>query len=275
MFGRMAVTGNHAPVIRSDANLVAARQALKIHRDFRDAATIWIAAGIERSQVLGGHAVRTQQRAHRTGTVAAVLTGDRMRGQIFRLRHHYRAAEVRGKPCRVAQMIGVIVRCDDPAERLTGQSRGNVNLPELARCRIAVTAIDLRPSTSITEEPQVDVIERERQGHAQPMNAGRDLAHHAGGGRVGAWIAEDGWQRGVQCRPARTAASGAVFVRRSIVIESLRPVKFAIGEDGLRPGICLVVSWPRIRFRRSDSAQCHRIRIRPPSASPSSRRNSR
>ena len=52
--------------------------------------------------------------------------------------------------------------------------------PERARRRVAVAAVDERVAVALLEQPQVDVIERERQRHPQPEHARRDFARLAG-----------------------------------------------------------------------------------------------
>jgi hypothetical protein len=40
-----------------------------------------------------------------------------------------------------------------------------------------------RPSSSVAQQPQVDVVQREGQGHADPAHAGRELDGGAGRGQ--------------------------------------------------------------------------------------------
>ena len=56
-------------------------------------------------------------------------------------------------------------------------------LDRLTRRRVGEARVDQRPAVPILQHPQVEVIERERQAHAQPVHAGRDAAHGAGRGR--------------------------------------------------------------------------------------------
>jgi hypothetical protein len=73
----------------------------------------------------------------------------------------------------------MVVRDDHPAQRLA-HARGEQPLPQRARRLVAETAVDQRPRRisvlPVLEQPEIDVIERERQRHAQPVNARRDLA---------------------------------------------------------------------------------------------------
>src|SRR3954468_2187687 len=62
---------------------------------------------------------------------------------------------------------------------------GEELLPQGARFRIADARIDDGPrAVVLLEEPQVDVVELERQRHAEPLHAWRDLGARAGHGHV-------------------------------------------------------------------------------------------
>ena len=52
-------------------------------------------------------------------------------------------------------------------------------LPKPARVVGREAAIDDRQAIAVLEQPEIDVIERERQRHAQPMHAGGDFARLA------------------------------------------------------------------------------------------------
>ena len=71
----------------------------------------------------------------------------------------------------------VVAKCDCQRARVAG---------------IAIAAIDLRPAVAVREQPQIDVVEGERQRHAQPADAARDLDDLGGRGRRGVGEFEDG-----------------------------------------------------------------------------------
>src|SRR5439155_19202914 len=68
-------------------------------------------------------------------------------------------------------------------------------LPQRARGVVPDAAVDECPARAsvqfVFEQPEVDVIERKRQRHAQPVHAGRDLQGLAGRRRRGVRILED------------------------------------------------------------------------------------
>jgi hypothetical protein len=72
----------------------------------------------------------------------------------------------------------MIVRDDHPLYRLALENL----LPQRARLRVADPGIDHRPTLVLFSQPQVDVVELERQRHRQPMNAGRHFQRGAGRG---------------------------------------------------------------------------------------------
>ena len=110
--------------------------------------------------------------------VRRALVDDRVRGHELAVRHRHAAAEALRDPRRVAEVIGMAMRGDD-ARRcgLPPQRRARSAAPTaraFARRRSRVST-SVQPRRSL-EQPQVDVVERERQRHAQPQDAGRDGA---------------------------------------------------------------------------------------------------
>ena len=129
--------------------------------------------------------------------VRGALVDDRVRGQELAVRHRHRAAEALRQPRGVAEVVGMAVRGDDARERACRRIVvGEMRLPQRARRRVAVAAVDQRPAVVFLEQPQVDVVERERQRHAQPVNAGRDVDGRARRRRRGERVVEDGGMRG-------------------------------------------------------------------------------
>src|SRR3546814_4814132 len=72
-------------------------------------------------------------------------------------------------------MIGMMVGGDHPRH----PDRGEQRLPDIAADRRVEAGVDdRRPrslSVMVVEQPEVDVIEADRQRHAQPAHAGRDF----------------------------------------------------------------------------------------------------
>ena len=57
---------------------------------------------------------------------------------------------------------------------------GEVPLPQVPRGLRAEAGVDEREAVAVGEDPQVDVVERERQRHADPPHPGGDLEGLAG-----------------------------------------------------------------------------------------------
>ena len=76
-------------------------------------------------------------------------------------------------------MVGVHVGDDHAQHRQAVELVGEHLLPRRHRRRVGDAAIDDRPALDavlpVAQQPQVDVVERERQQHAHPAHARRDL----------------------------------------------------------------------------------------------------
>ena len=130
--------------------------------------------------MLGRKSVGAEQIAGCAGTVAGALVGDRVCGQVFGLRHRYRTLPACGEPSGIPDVVRVVMRGDDAVERGALERGGKVMLPQRAGRDVAVAAIDLRPAILAGAKPQIDVVQRKGQRHAQPQHAGRDFASGTG-----------------------------------------------------------------------------------------------
>ena len=110
-----------------------------------------------------------------------------MRGKVFGGRHPYRRAGVFMQPRGASDMVGMVVRDDDAFDRLALHGFAEVPLPQYVRFRHAIAGVDNGPAWSrivvIFEQPEVDMVERERQGHTNPENPVGDADRFAVGGR--------------------------------------------------------------------------------------------
>src|SRR6185312_3954879 len=86
-----------------------------------------------------------------------------------------------GEPAGQPDMVGVIMRDDEPRHRPVELVRDDM-LPEALDGVAGDAGVDNGPTRAVRDQPQIDVIEREGQRHAQPAHARRDLAPAAGGG---------------------------------------------------------------------------------------------
>ena len=100
------------------------------------------------------------------------------------------------EPAGQTDMVGVHMGDDDTQNRQVFKRRGKNLFPLLARLGAIDAAVDDRPALAylamqiglaITQQPEVDVIEGKRQGHADPLDAGCDFQSL---GRTGQGVAE-------------------------------------------------------------------------------------
>ena len=72
-----------------------------------------------------------------------------------------------------AEVIGVEMGDDDGRDRArSARQAGQRVAPMLARGRVAKSGVDDDAPGAVVQQPQVDVIQREWQRHAQPVHAG-------------------------------------------------------------------------------------------------------
>ena len=71
-------------------------------------------------------------------------------------------------------MIGVEVSDNDPLQGpLLGKVGGEDSLPGLLYVVAGDAGIDGGPAIAVLQKPQIDMVEAERQRHAQPQDSGR------------------------------------------------------------------------------------------------------
>src|SRR5262249_24336200 len=85
---------------------------------------------------------------------------------------------------------------EDPLDRAAAEMRRKDALPQRARIVEADARVDDGPARAVLEQPQVDVVELERQRHAQPVDSGSDRPDVGGRGRFRPRMLE---RHAVQC----------------------------------------------------------------------------
>jgi hypothetical protein len=178
----MAVADDHAPALASRVDRVLAQDAVERRRSHRNAALVVVAAGGELRHVGVGHAMQAEELARVGRSVRRTLLEDRVRSHEFAVGHRDAAAEALGDPRGVAEMVGMAMGRDDARDRLSGERLREVALPQRARVGAAVARVDQRPAVVFLEQPQVDVVERERQRHPQPQDPGATAQRGPGAG---------------------------------------------------------------------------------------------
>jgi hypothetical protein len=176
----MAEERDHLPLASADRKLVAVHHAPVKARDFGHAAPIAVA---------GAHLLRkarevesiAPEEAHAGFAVESRrVVMCRVRRQELRGGHPHRRARFRHEPRGASHVIGVIVRDDDGLHGLAGHQAREVPLPEIPGRLDAESRVDEREALAILEDPQVDVVEGERQRHADPPHALGDAQRLAG-----------------------------------------------------------------------------------------------
>ena len=73
---------------------------------------------------------------------------------------------------------------DDTRERPAVERLGEHALPQGARLLEPDARVDDRPSRTVVEEPEIDVVEAERERHAEPLDAREHVDGRARSGRL-------------------------------------------------------------------------------------------
>ena len=182
VLGRVAVAHDHAPGAAADRERVAFHHAAVHDREIGHRTTYTDCRGFtQRRQALAGEAVPLEMggRARRSNTRRPRRARRGPSGSRPATSRAARRTERSASPhCRRGP--------DADGSRRRGSRARPPKKPSKMRCqspRVVVgreAAIDDRQAIAVLEEPEIDVIERERQRHAQPMDAGRNFARLAG-----------------------------------------------------------------------------------------------
>ena len=151
--------------------------------------------GISVMHVLNGFLVR---QAVTAAKIAGVLQARRIgavggfgRCQILCRTDPKRDLPTRTQPVGQAEVVGVHVGGDHPQNGPPLKRRGKQGFPMGACVRIVDAAIHHCPALDaielICQQPQIDVVEFKRQGHAQPAHA---RGHLQGGAHTGQVVAQ-------------------------------------------------------------------------------------
>ncbi len=208
VLGRVAVAGQALPIVAPGGPRAADRQQAAVHqapvgrRHLRHHAGVVAGAGAD--QLERGRVDQPVRRHEGRGGFAAGpvvgATAQARGGEIGRAHPQPaieglaggrgRSAPALGEPVREADMVGVHVRRDDAQHRHAARLGREDLFPGLAGPFVGDAAIDHGPARRrfakavdlVAQQPQVDVVQRERQRHAQPAHAGGDLDAVAGFG---------------------------------------------------------------------------------------------
>ena len=184
MLRAMAVASDDAPRLAADVDHVAIGDALVAIRHFRhrfaEAAEADLVT-IERVFIPAGGAVEFHALFRR---LAAGVGHEHAAGDVFEPAHPERGVELAADPTGETHVVGMHVRADHACDRLAFERCVEDGAPVLARFFHGDAGIDDGPAVAIFDEPEIDPFERERQRHAYPMHARRNLARDASLGRI-------------------------------------------------------------------------------------------
>ena len=183
----MAVADDRAPPVFSNQHIVSVDDAAIGVREFRHQLGVAVAAARHRLRPLVIEPVLVEHREHGLGGIAGRALAHRVRRQVFPLRRPELHAEAPAQPVRIAGMVGVVMREDhapDVPEALEEL------VPQRARLGVADAGVDDGPTALLLQQPEIDMVERERQRHAEPVDARRDFDGFARRRRLGPWILE-------------------------------------------------------------------------------------
>src|SRR5712691_922439 len=189
----MTVPHDDSPVAPADAMRLPVHQPPVCGGEARHPAAVVGAALLHQLELFSGESVAHEHRHHVVEAETRAPFAHRVRGEILRLRHPEFGAAALGQPRGETRMVRMMVRDDETPDRAPRDAFCEDALPQRARGVVADAAVDECPALAVFEQPEVDVVERKRQRHAQPVHAGRDLQGFAGRRRRGVWILQDGF----------------------------------------------------------------------------------
>ena len=169
---RVALADQHLPAAARHRDLLPGPKPGEHGRRLADHATIGVTARL----LAGDDVLRQSRRAGSCGPSRprrpplCPSASARQVSHSVRLIHSS-APVSRAQPAGQPGMIGMEVRHQDPVHRPPGQHPAEHGLPHGARRRIAVAGVDDGPAVAVVAQPEVDMIQRQRQTHPEPQNA--------------------------------------------------------------------------------------------------------
>ncbi len=177
----MAVAHDDLPAAPVDADQVAVHDAPERRGRLANTQAVGVAARTLVRDLRGVQPVRGEQLGGAGSAVSRQAQDEGAGGEILGLAHPQLDAEALGQPAGQAEVIGVVVGDDETPDRTPRQRPGEDLLPQIAGGSRVQATIHQRPAGLVSQHPQVDVIQREGQRHAQPEHPRRHL--HSGARR--------------------------------------------------------------------------------------------
>jgi hypothetical protein len=113
------------------------------------------------------------------GRLTAGIGHQHAAGDVFEAAHPERGVKLAADPTGETHMVGMHMRADHALDRLAAQLGFEDRAPVFARRLHGDAGVDDGPAVAVFEQPEVDPLQRERQRHAHPMHARRNLARNA------------------------------------------------------------------------------------------------
>jgi len=204
----VAVADVNTPGVAVDGDVIARHDAHEAARHFWNQA--WIVGGtradvgqrLRVGQAVAGKVAhrRVTVRVYVRTTARACVDGiapqrPQPRGDVIGHRHPQRHLPALAQPMRQPHVVGMHVGDDDAQNRQAVERLVKHLLPQRFDLIARHAAIDHRPavaaSDAVAQQPQVDVVQRKRQRHAQPPYAVGKLNRHAGRGQqLAPWVGQ-------------------------------------------------------------------------------------
>ena len=198
MLGRMTVAHDDAPVAAADTDLITVQDARVARRHGRHQAGIVIGALADlflRGRVDQSVAREMVHRRLAAGAhaVAAPARGPERSHHEIRHGHPQLGVPALAQPVRQADVVGMHVRDQHAQHRQAVQFLLEHPLPQRLDLVAGDAAVDDGPALAsvelVAQQPQVDMIQRERQRHADPLHAVGDRLGLAGFGLdIAPWV---------------------------------------------------------------------------------------
>ena len=176
MLGRVAATDDHLPFVRTELQHLSVAQSLVMLRQRRHTFSESTETGAVIPDRLLSPAGCPIKADAIFGRAATGIGHQYPAGEVFEAGHHQFDAELARQPSGHADMVGMHMRDDDASGLVRCQVFCQHSGPGRDGFGVVDAGIDKRPAALLRDGPQVDVVERERQRHADPAHAGRHLA---------------------------------------------------------------------------------------------------
>ena len=141
---------------------------------------------------------------HEACPMSADFVPYRMGGEEFAAGHEQACPGFLQQPVGQAEVVGVEVRDDDAFE--WSLQSGEDAAPDGAAFLIWKPCVDQGPAVAVAQQPEVDVVQLERQGQTEPENARANLKKLARGRGFAEWVMQGHEKTGRVCGvPMRTS----------------------------------------------------------------------